>query len=92
MMDAKQAVVQAKRSAADILGVSDASLEEIERESYQGRESWSITLGFPPKLDQAAPIEHLVASLQNLLDYKRFLIDAETGEFPAMKLRELAIR
>ncbi len=46
MIDAKQAVQIAKDKAADLLKQGRFSeLEEIERDSYKGREIWSITLG-----------------------------------------------
>ncbi len=79
MIDVKEAVRIAKEKATEMLG-QNGSLEEIERERYQGHEVWSITLGLPPKF----------VGFSMSLQYKRFLIDAETGELLAMKLRELA--
>jgi len=82
MIDAKQAVQVAKEKAAEMLNQFPINLEELERDSYQGRDVWSVTLSFPPQ--------------QNTLrfdpQYKRFTIDAETGEFLAMKIREVASR
>jgi hypothetical protein len=89
MIDAKQAVASAMRSAADVLGESKSSLEEIERDTYKGREAWVITLGVPRNLDLLSPIAQLGAAP---IQYKRFLIDAETGEMLAMVIRELASR
>lgn len=82
MIEVKDAVGLAKAKAVEMLG-QNGSLEEIERESFKGRDTWSITLGFPPKF---TPFSGFA------MDYKRFLIDAETGELMAMKLRELASR
>ena len=80
MIEVKQAVQLAREKAAEMLGQQSATLEEIERDSYKGRDVWSITLGLPP----ASPLARLASPLH----YKRFLIDAETGELVAMKLRE----
>jgi hypothetical protein len=89
VIDAKVAVISAKQRAAEVLGQSGSNLEEIERETYRDREVWSITLSFPRDLNQVAPIARLAA---NPLQYKRFLIDVETGELVAMKLREPAVQ
>ena len=89
MIKAKDAVEIAKQRAADMLGQGEFNLEEIERESYKGRDVWNITLSFPRDLKQVSPIGRLGA---DPLQYKRFLIDVETGELVAMKLRELASR
>jgi hypothetical protein len=70
MLDVKQAVQIAKERAAEILGVI-GSLEEIQREEYNGRDVWSITLGVPRNLDQLPPISRLSA---NSIQYKVFLI------------------
>jgi hypothetical protein len=61
------------------------SLEEVEQDSYKGRQVWRITLGFP-KRRPAAPelIRALGGSLP--LEYKTFLVDSATGEPIAMKL------
>ncbi len=67
----------------------DGSLEEIQRETYQGHDAWSITLGVPRNLEQLPPFSRLSA---NPVQYKIFLIDAETGEMLAMKLHALAPR
>jgi hypothetical protein len=84
MIDAKRAVQIAKEKATEMLNQPLSSLEEIERETYKGREVWSITLGVSP--DPKGP--GLLALIN--LQYKRFLIDVETGELVAMKLREVA--
>jgi hypothetical protein len=85
MIDVKQAVESAMRSAAEILGHSKSSLEEIERETYKGREVWAITLGVPRDLDLLSPIARIGA---DPIQYKRFLIDVETGEMLGMIIRE----
>lgn len=70
------------------LDQSSANLEEIERDSYKDRDVWSITLSVPRAGAQMSSFAYLADPLQ----YKRFLIDAETGELLAMKLREVASR
>lgn len=47
MIDAKQAIQIAKAKAAEMLNQASTNVEEIERDSYKGREVWSITLSFP---------------------------------------------
>ena len=87
MIDAREAVLIAKRRAADMLNETSSNLEEIERESYKDREVWSITLSLRRDVNQLPPLAQFSA---NPLQYKRFLIDVETGELVAMKLREVA--
>lgn len=85
MIDVKEAVQIAKGRAAEMLGPGSYSLEEIEREGYKGHEVWSITLGFQRHLNDLSVIARLGSPS---LHYKRFLIDGETGELVAMKIRE----
>lgn len=89
MIDVKQAVQIAKAKAAEILEKSPSNLEEIERDTYKGHDVWSITLSLPCKLDQLPALARLSA---DPLQYKRFLIDSETGELVAIHLREIASR
>jgi hypothetical protein len=89
MTEAKQAIHIAKEKAAEMLGQESSSLEEIERESYRNRDVWSITLSLPRDLSRVSPISQISA---DPVQYKRFLIDVETGELLAMKLREVASR
>ena len=87
MIDVKQAVQNAKKEAWNLLDQASSNLEEIERHSYNGREVWSITLSVPRNAKLTGPFAELVAEP---LQYKRFLIDVETGELVAMQLREVA--
>jgi len=87
MINAKQATLLAKQQAAEMLGQASSNLEELERGRYLDHEVWQITLSFPRNLDQLSTLERLGA---DPLQYKRFLIDVETGELVAMKLREPA--
>jgi len=86
MTEMKQAVQIAKEKAAEMLGQSPLNLEEIEREMYKGRDVWSITLSLP----RNTKTNVFDALTGDPVQYKRFLIDAETGELVAMKLREVA--
>jgi hypothetical protein len=90
MIEAKQAVQIAKQRAAEMLDGGQFNLEEIEREPYKGRDTGYITLSLsrPPRdVHEALSLGQLVTGVK---DYKRFLIDAETGELIAMKIREVA--
>jgi hypothetical protein len=86
MIDAKQAIYVAKQRAADMLNQTSSNVEEIERDSYKGRDVWSITLSFFP----SGALPQSLAQLPDLRQYKRFLIDVETQELLAMKIREVA--
>jgi hypothetical protein len=55
MVDVKHAVQIANEKAVEILGVA-GSLEEIQREDYNVRDAWSLTLGFPRAFDDLPPI------------------------------------
>jgi hypothetical protein len=77
----------ARQGAADMLSQASSNLEEIERDTYKGREVWNITLSLPRDVSQLTSFAQLAA---DPLQYKRFLIDAETGELLAVKLREVA--
>jgi hypothetical protein len=87
MIDVKEAVRLAKEKAADILGVGSTSLEEFERDIYKDRDVWSITLSVPREVSQLSPFAKLLAGV---VQYKRFVIDVESGELVAMKVRGLA--
>ncbi len=89
MIDRKQAVEIAMAEAESLLGQGPSSLEEIERDSYKGRDIWSITLGVPRNMKLLPPFAQLTASP---VEYKRFLIDVETGDLVAMQRHEVASR
>jgi hypothetical protein len=82
MIGVKQAVESAKQYAFEILGDAQSTVEEVDRDEYKNRPVWQITLGFT-RAYSAYPVPHSVR------DYKSFLVDAETGETMAMKIREL---
>jgi hypothetical protein len=96
MTDIKMAVAKAKTFALETLGGAhgDYSLEEMERDTYKGRDVWMITLGMPKNV--ATPIEAVAPDAMRALfgprerEYKTFIVDTDTGEVLAMKLRVLA--
>jgi len=87
-IDAKAAVQIAKKSAVDMLNQNASNLEEIETDSYKDREVWSITLSFPRDADR---VSGLVRLTTDPLQYKRFLIDGQTGELVAIKMRDIPL-
>jgi len=88
MISAKEAVQRAKAYAAEILEQPAANLEEFERCIVDEREVWSITLSFPRYPSSQSTFQALRGA--DPFQYKRFLIDAETGELIAVKMREFA--
>jgi len=89
MIDVKQAVQLAKQQAEDMLGENNFNLEEIERGTSKNRDIWIITQSFPVDIQRLPPLSRIAAAP---FQYKRFLIDVETGELVAMLLREPANR
>jgi hypothetical protein len=89
MIDSKQAFQVAKQQATDMLGGGVFRLEEIERDTYKGREVWRVTLSC---LLRDQTLGDVVSPMRGLgfgpLEYKLFLIDATNGDLVAMKLRE----
>ena len=74
-----------RENAREALGDNPYTLEEVEQDSYKGRQVWRITLGFPKRRPTAPELMRLIgAGLP--LEYKTFLVDATTGEPIAMKL------
>lgn len=91
MLDFKQASTAALAKAMEMFGdVGQLTVEEAERETYQGRDVWSITVGFPSRRTNSMQAAVAVMSpARTILEYKRFLIDAESGEFVALKIRSI---
>ena len=85
MITAQDAFTRATEYAREVLGDMPYTLEEVEQDSYKGRQVWRITLGLPKRRPTAPNlIRSLGASLP--LEYKIFLVNATTGEPIAMKL------
>jgi hypothetical protein len=86
MINVKEAVAKATEQAQELLGAnpSDLRLEEVEVLSRsQGNDVWAITLSMwaPSPLGSGHGFHRT---------YKTFMIDSQTGDFIAMKIRELA--
>ena len=64
-------------------------LEEIKRELYNSRDVWAITLSTSRNIEH---LPELVRLVSQPVEYKRFLIDAESGDLLAMRLRETLVR
>ena len=87
MINAKEAVVIARKFAGEMIGKDPLNLEELEREVYKDRDVWSVTLSFP----QEQSVINVFSQLGvQPVQYRRFVVDAETGDFIALKLREVA--
>ena len=88
MIEVKEAVQRAKNYSNDVLGPLNPSIEEIERDSYKGHDIWKITLGYPITRYQSG----LAAALgsEPPRHFKSFLIDLDSGDVLAMKIREAA--
>lgn len=88
----KDAYASALDFARTAIGDRNFTLEEVDRDTHRGRDVWVITLGYREETNFP---ESAVSSLADLArgrrNYKQFLIDVQTGEVLAMKLREPAI-
>jgi hypothetical protein len=85
MVTMQEAFTRAQEYARGVLGDMPYTLEEVEQDSYKGRQVWRITLGFPKRRPSAPEFMRSIgASLP--LEYKTFLVDTATGEPIAMKL------
>ena len=93
MIDVKQAVSTAVEALKNLYGeLSDLLLEEVDR-SDDGK-YWLITLGFssPNQVPQGNPLNPLLqlgATLRPPIRiYRVITVNADTGEFVSMKIRE----
>lgn len=87
MIDVKEATQIALDYFQDIYSdqsFSNVLLEEVERAQEDDSSYWWITIGFTEDR-QTGPFAQLPSSRR----YKRFKIDAETGEVLAMKIRSV---
>ncbi len=88
MIDVKEATGIALGYFGDLYAeaaFSNVMLEEVEREEEGEASYWLITLGFTDEDTKRAPL----AALTRPRRYKRFTINAETGEVEAMKIRSV---
>lgn len=89
MIDLKEATQVALSYFEEIYGehaFSNVLLEEVERDEEDDTPYWFITIGFTDKQREGGPFGNLASSRR----YKRFKIDAETGEVVSMKIRSVA--
>jgi hypothetical protein len=85
MVTVQEAFARAQEYAREVLGDLPYTLEEVEQDSYKGRQIWRITLGFPKRRPTAPELMRVLgASLP--LEYKTVLVDANTGQPIALKL------
>ena len=85
MVSVQEAFTQAQGYAREVLGEKEYTLEEVEQDSYKGRQVWRITLGFPKRRATAPELMRAIAASLPL-EYKTVLVDAATGEPISMKL------
>ncbi len=91
-IDLKQAVriaIQSVRDLYDAQGyqLADLLLEEVRREDN----SWFVTVGFTgPRTSAAESVMSAVATVAPRRAFKRVKIDAKTGKFIEMQIRELS--
>jgi hypothetical protein len=85
MITVQEAATRATEYAREVLGDMPYTLEEVELEAYKDRPVWHITLGFPKRRPAAPELTRLIGAALPL-EYKAFLVDANTGEPIAMKI------
>lgn len=78
-LSVKQAYLKAYENFKELIGDHECTLEEAEL--IRNGKNWSITLGY--KLSSSEGIVFFGKK-----QYKNFIIDAYTGEFVAMKIKE----
>lgn len=87
MLDVKEATQVALSYFEDLYGedaFSNVLLEEVEREEEDDTPYWLITIGFT-ETESEGPMGSLASNRR----YKRFKVDAETGEVLSMKIRSV---
>lgn len=92
MIDVKEATQIALSYFEDLYGedaFSNVLLEEVERDEKDGTPYWFITIGFTEKKREGKSLQSPIGNLTSSRRYKRFEINAETGEVIAMKIRSV---
>lgn len=92
MIDVKEATQIALSYFEDLYGedaFSNVLLEEVEREEEDDTSYWLITIGFTERkeIKSSSPLSSF--SPDKRRRYKRFKINAETGEVLAMTIRSV---
>ena len=98
MLNVKEATQTALNYFEDLYGdndaIADVLLEEIEQHEQDGTPYWLVTVGFTD-VREGKRLKKKSGPLQSLSPsgpprrYKRFKINAETGEVVAMKIRSV---
>lgn len=99
LISVKEAVSHAKKSLEDLYQddpLKQLALEEIELVTEGGRELWSVTLGFHRSKSMSAARGDVLSftdlrpfpQIENRV-YKTVFIDASTGEFVKMDMRQV---
>lgn len=96
MIDVRQAVENATDYASNLYGdeLFDVRLEEVELS--KDRRTWLITLGLRRKKRHWSPTVEAVRQHTGAppepdeREYKRFHVDAKTGDVKSMKIRTVA--
>jgi len=89
--EAAQAAFEYFEKLYDEKRFSNVLLEEVERSEEDGTPYWFVTIGFTneeAKTKAKSPVAVLDTSTPPRR-YKRFKIDAETGDVLAMKIRSV---
>jgi len=86
MIEVTKAIEIAKLKAKEFSLGDDPQLEEIERGVFQGKDAWNITLSVP----EVGPNSLAAITGRRYRRYKRFVIEASTGDFLAMQIRDVA--
>jgi hypothetical protein len=84
MVDVKQAILNAKTYAGNLLGVSDLLLEEVRSSNDQ----FQVTFSFPAR--GQVHLNALTAGWDRNREYKKFSVDKKSGEVLGMSIRKIA--
>lgn len=89
-LNVKQAITAAIGALSEMLGdkIVDVRLEEVEYVDSEKQPVWEVTLSFR-RTDAASTPAEAVARLSGGRDYKTIRLDANSGNFMSMKIRQL---
>ncbi|MCU6496415.1 hypothetical protein LPN04_01255 [Rugamonas sp. A1-17] len=97
-INVKEAVKAAKEALLDLYEddpPAAMALEEIEKTEEDGRELWAVTLGFYRNKNVAVKAANSIGAIYNPVSqiehrvYKTLFIDAVSGEFVKMDIRQV---
>lgn len=84
IISAKEAALNAKNFFTDIVGADNVNITLEEISLSEDKKYWFITLGIHTPTDN--PVL-LAQGLKELLNYKKFKIDAKSGEVKSMDIK-----